>query len=737
MKRFFQELRRRNVLKVAVAYIVTGWLIIQVLDAVVPMLLLPDWVSRAILLLLLVGFPIALILAWAFELTAEGIKRDAEVAERRPAGAPSGRRIDFVIIGLLVVAVGYFVADKYWLQQRPEADEALPAEASIAVLPFADMSAEQDQEYFADGISEELLNVLARVPGFHVAGRTSSFAFKGELQDVRKIGDMLGVEHVLEGSVRKAGDRVRITAQLIKTGDGFHLWSDTYDRTLDDIFAVQDEIAQAVVAALKTTLLGSAPAEQSPAVTPAGNTEAYDLYLRARYQMHERTPESLERALDYYRQVVTLDPDFAPAWAGLGVTWILASSYSDADMGEAQDRAKAALDRAMELDPADADAWAALGLWYFNVFDVEASARALRRAIELNPNHAMAHMWLGNTLAATDAAGQVAAYQKAYKLDPLHLVVLSNYANGMKTIGDAGAVREAAGILRETHSQSGYGEAQLGSLAYQQGRLDEAARWYLAAYQIAPQRINAFSAFPQVLIDLNEMELADAWLWRAEALAPNDLGALWGRFKWHWKRNDLPAMEAHMRASLEKYPNFPPVLAADGLSHLLHGQADAAVERFERIMGAPAPDGPATLNMSGRAPLFAPWYGASQVAAGKRALAAEVVEAAITELRSQQDQGLRYNGVTSQQWILASLLALQDERQRALEALRRAVADGARDVWAWKADPSLSSLHDDPDFLALATEVEADVARQRARLEELGLLLTPDQALTAHHTSSE
>jgi tetratricopeptide (TPR) repeat protein len=301
----------------------------------------------------------------------------------------------------------------------------------------------------------------------------------------------------------------------------------------------------------------------------------------------------------------------------------------------------------------------------------------------------------------------------------------------MRTLGNAEAARKAAGILRETHPQTGYGEANLGSLAYQQGRLDEAAQWFLAAYQIAPQRIHSFGIFPQVLIDLGELELADAWLQRAEELAPNDLAALWGRFKWHWERNDLAAMEARSRVALEIYPNFPPVQAEYGLSRLLLEDSDAAVEQFEKIMRTPTLNGTGELLFAGRRVLFAPWYGASLAAAGHPEEALEVSEAAMAELRSQLDQGLRYNGPTSQQWILAGLLALQGKRERALEALRQAVADGARDAWSWKVDPSLAGMHDEPGFLALAEEVEADVARQRARLEEWGLLLTPEQALTA------
>jgi TolB-like protein len=250
MAGFFEELKRRNVFRVAIAYIVVAWLVLQVADVVLPTFQTPDWVMPAFTFLLALGFPVALTFAWAYEMTPEGIKREKEVDRSQSITRNTGRKLDFIIIGVLVVAIAFLAYDEFVIEPaqeearttaNSEASEVIETdipEMSVAVLPFVNMSADPDQEYFSDGISEELLNQLVKIRGLQVAGRTSSFAFKGRNEDLRSIADQLNVAHILEGSVRKAGDRVRITAQLVKASDGYHLWSETYDRDLSDIFAI-------------------------------------------------------------------------------------------------------------------------------------------------------------------------------------------------------------------------------------------------------------------------------------------------------------------------------------------------------------------------------------------------------------------------------------------------------------------------------------------------------------------
>jgi TolB-like protein len=309
----FKELKRRNVIRVAIAYIFAAWLLLQVADVVINNIGAPGWVFQAILLLVALGFPFALIFAWAFELTPEGIKREHEVDRSESITHVTGRKFDFAIIGLLAIAVVFLVVDNYVLVGEPASvaseqtvSAVQPAEKSIAVLPFVNMSSDPEQEYFSDGLSEEILNLLAKVPDLIVIGRTSSFAFKGKNEDLRGIGQALNVKTVLEGSVRKSGDRVRITAQLIDVSNGAHLWSESYDRTLTDIFAVQDSVASEILAALQIHV-GVAPTRGRP----TESTEAYAQFLKAKAAMNRWEATNAE---EFLLQAVELDPEFAEAW---------------------------------------------------------------------------------------------------------------------------------------------------------------------------------------------------------------------------------------------------------------------------------------------------------------------------------------------------------------------------------------------------------------------------------------
>jgi len=383
---FFKELRRRNVIRVAIAYAIVGWLLVEVASVVIPTLLLPDWTLRILVLFVILGFPLALIFAWAFELTPEGLKKEKDVDRSQSITQHTGRKLNFVIIALLVVTLAFVMVDNYVLD-RSVMDEA-PAQAqgvSIAVLPFVNMSNDPDQEYFSDGISEELLNLLTKIPEFQVAGRTSSFSFKGKNQDLREIGQSLGVENILEGSVRKGTDRVRITAQLVEADDGFHLWSETYDRELDDIFAVQDDIASQVVKALKVTLLGEA-AKPTTSKSAINNVEAYTAYLRGLFLYNKSGPDNLGKAVPYMQEAVTLAPDSALAWAGLARALDDYAGQGAADPVPLVAQAWEAASKALALDDTLPEAHLAVAdlkrSWDWDWAGAEA---ALQRVLELRP----------------------------------------------------------------------------------------------------------------------------------------------------------------------------------------------------------------------------------------------------------------------------------------------------------------------------------------------------------------
>ena len=425
---FFAELKRRNVFRVAIAYFLAAWVLLQIADVLFPALTLPEWGIRLVAALLILGFPLAIFFAWAYELTPEGLKREHEVAREASITHRTGRRLDFIVIGVLTIALAVFVVDKFVWQSNDYSAEGEVAvtsdDKSIAVLPFANMSDDPANEYFSDGITEELLNLLAKVQGLRVIGRTSSFQFKNKNEDLRIIGEKLGVTNILEGSVRKSGNTVRVTAQLVSTSDGAHLWSDTFDRNLDDIFKVQDEIAESVVGTLRVRLLGQVlPERQAPRVT-----EAYDLYLKGRYFFRLLSHENFDKAADYYKQALVLDPELASAWGGLAAVYTGQTMNGTLPVDQGKLLADEAIDRAMALDPMLVEGiyQRAFTEMAFN-WNWPGAEAAAKRALAIEPNHPGALSLLGLlTVALSRAEEAVDSQQRSLQADPLRIASYHN-----------------------------------------------------------------------------------------------------------------------------------------------------------------------------------------------------------------------------------------------------------------------------------------------------------------------
>jgi TolB-like protein/Flp pilus assembly protein TadD len=426
---FFAELKRRHVIRVATAYGVTAWLLIQVSETVLPVFGFTDFALRVIIVVLAVALLPVVVFTWVFEFTAEGIKREQDVDRSLPRDATAGKRLDRVIMMMLALALGYFALDKFVLDPRRDAarEQAVAEQArsqallesygdkSIAVLPFVNMSADPEQDYFSEGISEELLNLLARIRELRVISRSSSFAFKDQNLEVPEIAKRLNVSHVLEGSVRKSGGRVRITAQLIDARSDTHLWSETWDRTLDDVFAIQDEISAAVVDKLKLTLLGGAPTSRPT------DPEAYALFLQGRHFLDRFTKESLEKAGELYTQVLEIDPDYPPALKGLAEILANQAGLGFIPMEGNVARAWELVLRAADLDPNYADAWSGIGSMHmYYSGDLGAAAENFVRAVDLGPNQATiigdAGLFARN-LGRTELA--VELQERQVRLDPV------------------------------------------------------------------------------------------------------------------------------------------------------------------------------------------------------------------------------------------------------------------------------------------------------------------------------
>ena len=420
---FFAELKRRNVYKVAIAYIVGGWALSQGIAQVFPVFDVPNWAIRTIVLLIILGFPIALVFAWFFEITPEGIKR-TEVADAARQHSRGKTWIYVVVIGA-IVSIGLFLLGRYSAANYNAASAraesaAIPAK-SIAVLPFENLSDDKNTAYFSDGITEEILNALAQIPNLKVAARRSAFQFKGNDLDLRKIGQVLGVAHILEGSLQKAGDQVRINVQLVDVKDGLQAWSEKYDRKLDNVFAVEDEIAKAIASRLRVQLTGGAG---QPLVTDStNNPEAHELYLRGLTLLAARGP-GLREAQDLFQQAVKLDAGYAQAWGALAITEFLLPSYGLDSFDAALPRAESAAQRALSLDSNTASAYIAAGL--ANTFRCRwpEADQAFRRALVLAPGDAEAVNQYAQFLSTIgQLEPSLREIERAQQLDPLSPII--------------------------------------------------------------------------------------------------------------------------------------------------------------------------------------------------------------------------------------------------------------------------------------------------------------------------
>lgn len=449
----YTELKRRNVFRVGIAYVVASWVLLQFVDVITPILELPEWAPKLIFVILAIGLVPALIFAWAFEMTPEGLKKESEVDRSESIVGTTGRKLNFVITGFLILAVVLLLAERQFrpvVVAEPDAviaSEEADNERSIAVLPFVNMSSDAEQEFFSDGITEEILNSLASVKELKVAGRTSSFAFKGQNDDLRRIGDALGVNHILEGSVRKAGAQVRITAQLIQVDNGFHLWSETYDRELTDVFAIQDEIANEILKQLRSKLLTD---EVVVAQAKRTNPEVYELYLQAKQRIYTRIRPEIERAVEELDQAIQTDQEYAPAFAQRGIALLLLSDqqYGSIPNDESARRAKRYFDQALQLDADLAEGWAGLGLYYINngSNDTEAAIDALARALAINPNLIDAGNWLQIALRNEgDVLGSMEIIEELVERDPLYRPAFSN---AMQMFNNFGQQDKAEALLK-------------------------------------------------------------------------------------------------------------------------------------------------------------------------------------------------------------------------------------------------------------------------------------------------
>ena len=450
-----KELKRRNVFKVGIAYAIVAWLIAQVAQLALDSFGAADWVIKTVLLLLVIGFPLALFFAWAFELTPEGVRREDGVSTSGSIGYFAGRKLDFLIIGMLVACIVFLVFDSYVLtgtirESASSRDSEGPI--AIAVLPFVNLSSLEDDQYFSDGLTDELQTQLTQIPSLKVLSRTSSFAFRGEDFDIPAIAKRLGVAKVLEGSVRRSNDRIRIAANLIDTRSDSPLWSETYDTEVDDIFEVQDAIAQRIVDALEVTL---SPSEQRAIRSNrASNVDAYDYYLRGRYQLGRTTHEGLILAREMFDKAIEIDPDYIPAYTGLVTVHV--TTYRTYDQNaEHLARADELSRDAVEAAPGLSQAHVSRGLFLTANGQHDEAEIALQRAVDLNPGLATAYYYYGGlTFIQGDFEKTAGLWEKALEFEPYNKKILATLPQVYRSLGRNDDVLQVSRTLADILQQS-------------------------------------------------------------------------------------------------------------------------------------------------------------------------------------------------------------------------------------------------------------------------------------------
>jgi TolB-like protein/Flp pilus assembly protein TadD len=696
-----EELKRRNVIRVAVAYAAISWLLIQVVETIFPLFELPDSSARMVVIVLGLGLIPALVLSWVFELTAEGLKKESEIDRSQPTDPATDKTFDRVVMLVLALALSYFTIDKFILSKsrvesarqegRSQALAESYGEKSIAVLPFVDMSAAGDQEYMSDGIAEELLNLLAKIPQLRVISRSSAFSFKDKDIDIPTIAEQLNVAHILEGSVRKAGERIRITAQLIEARSDTHLWSKTYDRVLDDIFAIQDEIAEEVVVELKFTLLGETPTVHKT------DPEAYDEYLLAQHLMHQRTKASIEQAARHFERAVELDPDYAPAHAGSAIAWMLLQdsnkTYGDMTLEESVARASPSAERALELDPGLAEAHAAMGFIHYQQQFYEEAQSQWDRALELNPNYAMVHMWRGILMSALGRyQDKLESTRAAAELDPLSTVALNNY---MITLFARGQYDEVNRIMQRIKAIAPqfYNYAR-SWMAWQRGMPAEAVYALLDGLDIDPEdrRIPGGLTNMFGLLGLHD-----------EAVRQTRESDRYLPYQWI---SDWAAVREIAQENYSANPDSRRAIAALGQAFLVNGDIDAAAPLLERYLrGFEDGVGPDTL--------IAGYVALLRQINGDSAGVAIILEPLKARHQRALAGGLNNNSIRKLESVISLLEGRQSDAIVALEALSRGSSIEPHVVASLR---QLTPLNDDARFDEILAKQAAHSVQERQRL---------------------
>ncbi len=713
------ELNRRKVLRTVGAYAVAVFVVLQLMDAAVEPLRLPDWLPTLVVIVLILGFPLAFILAWHFDITPQGVRKAH--TDSLLTRAQNTLLFSMMMLGMLGLGYGFYSyysnvftgddaggAQSLASQQR----EFVAPQNSIAVLPFADLSEDGSQGYFSDGIAEEILNVLAKVNGLHVAARTSSFAFRQPDKDIREIGRLLNVRTVLEGSIRKAGDRIRLTAQLINVEDGYHIWSNSYDRKLDDVFAIQDEVASAIASALVDSFSGL---EQKPA-TRTDNLAAFEAYRTGRLHWWRRSPEELQKALTLFATALEQDPAFAPAYAAMADSWLLLAMYGNLTNMKATERAMPMIEKALEIDPESAEAFAALGLARWRIGHRDAAESAFRQSIKLNEDYVPAYLWLGGLLGELGRLPeQSQVLQQAMVIDPLNELLAINVAGNMTSQGDYEGAKELLQNLVSLRPDSATLLRIMSGYAIQSGELVEGWQYANQSYDLEPDSPAVIQALADAWASVGVNDKAETLLFEGLKKAADNSNLQSSYFFLLLKEGRVEAAERLLTeqfgSSIEELPESAQrfYYFQKGMVSLFAGDEDTATGFFENAF-----DEDSDQAWDGKQVLYATILSALYHKAGNAELAEKRLAGAERAIRRARLNGLDDADIY---YTESSIHAMKGEAKEALESLQTAYDRGFRQAWLLEIDPRMDSLQAEPQFTAIRQQIEKDIAQARTAVE--------------------
>lgn len=710
---FIQELKRRNVFRVTAIYVIVSWLLMQIGDVMFPALRLPEWTTTMLVAFLLLGFPIAVILAWAYEVTPEGVKRTKDVEPGESITHATGRKIDFIIIAVLAVAVVFLIA-KVWLEDdTAPSGIASVADRSIAVLPFANISAdEENAEFFAAGVHDELLTLLSRIGGIKVISRTSVENLDDGL-GIPEIGALLGVATVLEGQVQRAGDRLRIHVQLIDAVKEDHLWATTYDRelTAENVFDVQSDIAKTIADALHVQLSDSD--EALLGAIPTENTQALTRYLLGRQLMHRSTFESLRQAERYFKEAAELDPAYAQAWAAIASNrnQMLLTGLIDAQEYIAV--AEPAISRALELDDRLPETQAQLAVLHWRTGDLDAAEDSFKSALEFNPGDSASLIAYGRYLRMTGRPLEaITVLERALENNPLSVLILFNLGKSAMYTGNPEQSIEYGKRILEIDPSSSYGYTNLLQAYIWMGRWDLQRPWSIKMLSVDPEDFELWAHMGLSANLLGDPDLADRYLGRALELGPMEPSTLKCIALVLSQRGQYDEALAVARRALEADLDdrwgsdavFLRLVRDDAFKTGAITDARAWYrDRHPELLQESPKITIDNINAAADLALLLQQ-------AGEADNADTLIDAGLAWYRETQAPGV--HGYLAN-IVDVELLALNGEKNAALETLREAIDSGWRWSWPWyMSNENLFSLRDEPEFQEIMARLKDDMATQ-------------------------